>query len=109
MSFRLRSQIEGQPVFTSLEIISVEPETGRVACALYNSTGAQGHGEWSKRDGLLTLKWSVTQPDKTVYEGVSYVDRKSDKEYVWGMKNVKRGGKKIPDWGPVTYRTNVGR
>ncbi len=102
--FRSRMKIEGQPDFTGLEVTGVDPTSGEVTCTLFNSTGGQGRGEWSQEGETLLLNWTVTQPDATVFKGVSYIRQQSADTYVWGMKNVTRAGEKIADWGPVTYR-----
>jgi hypothetical protein len=106
---RFSMEIEGQPPFTGLEVTGLNPKSGQVTSSLFNSTGAQGRGEWDKEGDTLTMNWTAIQPDKTVFKGVSYIRQDSKDEYTWGIKNLTRGGEEIADWGPVTYRKRPNR
>ena len=107
--YRFRSEAEGQPPFTGMEVHGWDPKTNQMVVSLFNSTGAQGRGEWDRDGEGWILHWAVTQPDKTVYKGKSYLRRENAKSYIWGMTNVTRNGEKIPDWGPVTYHKVQGQ
>ena len=106
---RFSMEIEGQPAFTGLEVSGHDPKSGQVTCSLFNSTGAQGRGEWDKEGDTLTMKWTAIQPDKTVFKGVSYIRQDSKDAYTWGIKKLTRGDEEISDWGPVTYRKRPNR
>jgi hypothetical protein len=88
----------------SKEIIGWDAASGQIIHWIYNDRGDVGKGEWSVDGNNWTLRWSQTQPDKTVRRGISHMVKVDDDTLTWRATDMAMGDKALPDFPTITFK-----
>jgi hypothetical protein len=98
-------EVQGKKVLESREIFGWDYAAKRVGHWFFGNSGT-GEGVWTLTADRGQLQWSVNTPDGKL-TGTGVVEKQGIDSYLWQLKNLASGEKKLPDWPLVTLKRKM--